>query len=340
MAEQTSSPTGLPARSTSMSEDGRLLDAPRTRQTESATQSATRSVAQRAHRPDVRSALGRRARANGRSTKPVIKPPRELRGAPDLALWANPTMWLFIVFVVLTAGSVGGYLVGWISAPFAILAGVVGRYVGFTVMHESSHRVAHKNSSLNDAVAWLPALSLTLSPHTFRTCHAQHHSHTNDPIVDPDYEVGRQPSVLRLAWLVSPLWSYRGRYYKMGWAKTRRHLWIQIVIDIALIAGLIAAIISGNFGSVVIVGILPLFVAVAFLTFAFDLLPHKPYDSTERYFDTRALPSRALNIALLGQNYHLIHHAWNTIPWYRYQAVYAAVRPDLKAIGARVDWGD
>ncbi|MBP7928916.1 MAG: fatty acid desaturase [Acidimicrobiia bacterium] len=288
----------------------------------------------------VAARLTSRRSSSARSVKPVIKPPRELRGAPDLAVWVNPTMWLFVAFVALMAGSIGGYLAGVLSAPFAVLFGVIGRYIGFTVMHESSHRVAHKNARLNDGLAWLPAVSLTLSPHTFRTCHAQHHSHTNDPHVDPDYEVGRQPAVLRIFWLISPLWSYRGRYYRMGWAKTRRHLWFQISIDVALVVGLIWAFAAGHGHSVFLLGILPLFISVAFLTFAFDLLPHKPYDSTERFLDTRALPSRALNIALLGQNYHLIHHAWNTIPWYRYQKVYEVVRPELKAIGARVDWGD
>ncbi|NNF69013.1 MAG: beta-carotene hydroxylase, partial [Acidimicrobiia bacterium] len=63
-------------------------------------------------------------------------------------------------------------------------------------------------------------------------------------------------------------------------------------------------------------------------------------DSTERFYDTRALPGRTLNVLFLGQNYHLVHHLWNSVPWYKYQAVYAETRDDLAAIGARVDWGD
>jgi len=41
---------------------------------------------------------------------------------------------------------------------------------------------------------------------------------------------------------------------------------------------------------------------------------------------------------LLGQNYHLIHHLWTTIPWYRYQRVFRAIRPELEARGSRIGW--
>ena len=68
--------------------------------------------------------------------------------------------------------------------------------------------------------------------------------------------------------------------------------------------------------------------------------PHWPYDSTERFHDTGDLPSRVLNIALLGQNYHLVHHLWNSLPGSRYQDVHRATRNQLAAVGARFDWGD
>jgi len=35
-----------------------------------------------------------------------------------------------------------------------------------------------------------------------------------------------------------------------------------------------------------------------------------------------------------------VHHLWNSVPWYKYQHVFAETRDDLAAVGARVDWGD
>ena len=84
--------------------------------------------------------------------------------------------------------------------------------------------------------------------------------------------------------------------------------------------------------------LVPAVLAVIFLAFAFDFLPHYPYDTDARYFDTRITPGRVLNTVLLGQNYHLIHHLWTTIPWYRYRRVFAATERDLTARGCRIGW--
>ncbi len=232
------------------------------------------------------------------------------------------------------------YLWGVVPAWAAIVLGVLARYLGFTVLHDSTHRAAHRNRAVNEAIGWLPGLALTLTVPVFRSCHTKHHTNTNNPEIDPDYDVGRGPAWLRPVWLISPLWTYRGRYFRMGWAKNNRDRWAQVAVDVVIVASIVAAIATGHVVDLLVVGIVPLFGAVALLTLAFDLIPHWPYDSTERFYDTRALPGRALNIVFLGQNYHLVHHLWNSVPWYRYQAVYDETRDDLEAIGARVNWGD
>jgi beta-carotene hydroxylase len=107
-------------------------------------------------------------------------------------------------------------------------------------------------------------------------------------------------------------------------------------LDAAIVALLVGSAAMGMLAVVAVVWVVPALVAVAFLGFAFDYLPHRPQDSTERYLDTRAYPSPVLNVVLLGQNYHLVHHAWVTVPWFRYQAAFRAARPDLEAVGARI----
>ncbi|MDH3296380.1 MAG: fatty acid desaturase, partial [Acidimicrobiia bacterium] len=102
----------------------------------------------------------------------------------------------------------------------------------------------------------------------------------------------------------------------------------------------VAGVATGHTVDLLVVFVLPVLVSLAFLALAFDLIPHLPYDSTERFYDTRALPSRTLNVVFLGQNYHLIHHLWNSVPWYKYQRVFTETRDDLAAVGARVNWGD
>jgi fatty acid desaturase len=92
----------------------------------------------------------------------------------------------------------------------------------------------------------------------------------------------------------------------------------------------------GRIGSFVL--LLPASLAVLWLAFAFDLLPHHPHTTRERYYDTRIYPGRVLNAQLLGENYHLIHHLWNTIPWYRYERAFRDAEDDLVARGAPIGW--
>ena len=268
-----------------------------------------------------------------------IRPRAEHRGAPTVPTWRNPTVWMFGAFVLTSVASLS-YLWGAVPAWAALALGVLARYLAFTVMHEASHRVAHRSRPVNEFLGWPTGLALTVTLPMFRSCHTKHHSYTNQPAIDPDFDVGRSPRWLRPLWLISPLWTYRARYFGLGWAKTDRDRRTQIAVDVAIVAMIIAALATGHAVDLLVVFVVPLFVSLALLTLAFDLLPHLPYDSTERFHDTRALPSRTLNVLFLGQNYHLIHHLWNSVPWYKYQRVYAETRDDLDAVGARVDWGD
>lgn len=84
--------------------------------------------------------------------------------------------------------------------------------------------------------------------------------------------------------------------------------------------------------------IAPLGLAALWLAFAFDYLPHYPHMEQGRYYDTRIYPGRVANLLLLGQNYHLIHHLWTTIPWYRYQQVFDEIEPALRERHCAIGW--
>ncbi len=69
------------------------------------------------------------------------------------------------------------------------------------------------------------------------------------------------------------------------------------------------------------------------LGFFFDYLPHRPHQERDRWKNARVYPGKVLNILIMGQNYHLIHHLWPSIPWYNYQNAYYATKPLLDAKG-------
>ncbi len=95
-------------------------------------------------------------------------------------------------------------------APALLLHGVVLAFL-FAPLHETIHRTAFRNRSLNDAVAWPCGLSLLLPPDFFRAFHFAHHRTTQDPARDPELAAAKPASVAQYLWLASglPFWRER-----------------------------------------------------------------------------------------------------------------------------------
>ena len=41
-----------------------------------------------------------------------------------------------------------------------------------------------------------------------------------------------------------------------------------------------------------------------------------------------------MNWLIMGQNYHLVHHLWPSIPWFEYKPAYEATKPLLDSKGS------
>jgi beta-carotene hydroxylase len=267
-----------------------------------------------------------------------LKVERAWIGAPSgPAIW-NPTAWLAVLTVALLALGTWGHLTGafpwWAPVPI----NAVAIYLGFTVLHEAMHGIAHPNRTVNAFLGRLGGFPLTISFPLFRGVHYEHHSHTNDPVRDPDLIVAHTPRLLLPLWCLALVVEYRAKFYGRRLWRHRGQLAEALAWDAVLVAVIVAALATDWIGALLVVWLVPAALAVLFLGFSFDFLPHYPYDTDRRYFDTRIYPGRALNALLLGQNYHLIHHLWTTIPWFRYRQVFDAIQPDLERRGCRIGW--
>ncbi|WP_197466109.1 fatty acid desaturase, partial [Oleiphilus sp. HI0080] len=78
----------------------------------------------------------------------------------------------------------------------------------------------------------------------------------------------------------------------------------------AVVSGLLILTALGYGFEIVAFVIIPNIIAVLALALFFDYIPHHPHKSRSRYHDTRIYPGTLLNVLLLGQNYHLIHHMY------------------------------
>lgn len=275
--------------------------------------------------------------SDSQSKAPRINVQREWVGAPVGTL-RNPTFWLFVAAVAGFCLVTAARLAGGLPIVATLVLNAIAIYVGFTVMHESMHGIAHAQRSVNRWLGRITALLLTVPMPLFRAVHYEHHAHTNDAERDPDLFLARSPWWLLPFWSLGVLVEYRRHFYGRRLWRQKQDLYAALLNDAALVAVLVAAAATGHLGTLAIVWLGPALLAIVMLATTFDYLPHYPYDSTERYHDTRIYPGKLANAVLLGQNYHLVHHLWTTIPWYRYQRVFAAIRPELEQRDARIGW--
>ena len=264
-----------------------------------------------------------------------IRVDRSWLGAPAGTI-ANPTVWLFVSATALLAVGTACHLTGAFPALATIAINAVALYVIFTPLHEAMHGVAHEARWINAAIGRVAGLALTITLPLFRGVHFEHHSHTNDPERDPDLGVARRPRWLLPLWCgLIPTESRLAFYGRRLW-RSRGQLVEALAVDVLVTGVLLATLTTTWAMTLVVVWLAPAAIAVLILAFAFDFLPHYPYDRRERYFDTRIQPGAVRNVVLLGQNHHLIHHLWTTIPWFRYQPVFLAIRDDLARRGCRI----
>lgn len=256
----------------------------------------------------------------------------------------HPTIaWPTVIMAMFTAGGWATvvYLgfVGLLPIPAAGVAAAFLAYWAFTPVHDATHRSLSKNKILNDGLGWLCGVPL-LSPFSaFRYMHLTHHKYTNDPERDPDYwSGGGHKWTLLLRWLTQDF-----HYYYIALKVTRQQSLGWVVATwtgtIAINAPVIYLLVQGYVLETVCLILVPTRIAVAFLAATFDWLPHDPHEvesRSDRFRATSILIDPWLTPLFLFQNYHLIHHLYPAVPFYRYAQVWRLEKERLIEKGARV----
>jgi beta-carotene hydroxylase len=245
---------------------------------------------------------------------------------PPKANLRNPTICVFAGALLVFGTSTALFFNGVIPRTAAAFVALVCLYCLYTVNHEAAHGNAHPNRHVN---IWLGRISAALEGMTFplfRAIHMQHHAHTNDPERDPDFIIGRQPRWLLPVWTVmrltyDNLFMVRNRLWAGRPQHFREHLF-TVAIQVAAVATGFAA---GGFDFVLWGWIGPALVSGALLELTVAWAVHYPHESQHRLEHSRILHSKFLQVLTLNQNYHLVHHLWPRIPWFRYtRAAHAA----------------
>jgi ferredoxin-NADP reductase/fatty acid desaturase len=263
------------------------------------------------------------------------------KSVPEIA-WVTILLLFGIIlsYVLVISYTVGGYL----PYPVAALICSYLSFASFTVMHDAGHGSIFKMGSvfkpLESVIGWVASLPMLIVPYRiFQKIHDRHHAFTNDPERDPDY-IGEQRT-----WygLLFSLYYTPIKYHVMSLTSLRH---IKVITDtyrssvaytIVVYGSLIALSLNGFALEVVCFALIPVGVALFFLVMFFDYVPHHPHKSLGRFQNTRIFEGRVLNCLLLGQNYHLIHHLYPRLPWYKYEDVYTDILPELERNGAPIE---
>lgn len=259
--------------------------------------------------------------------KPLTIPPKELLSPPGDF---NPTLLMFFIVVMMLVLSNFGYWLWewphWLCFSINTLA----LHCSGTIIHDACHQSAHRNPIVNAVLGHCSALILAFAFPVFTRVHLQHHGNVNHPKDDPDHYVSTGGPL----WLIAVRFLYHEVFF------FQRRLWrnyelLEWFISRLIIVSIFYISIQYHFlGYILNFWFIPAFIVGIALGLFFDYLPHRPFVERNRWKNARVYPGKVLNILILGQNYHLIHHLWPSIPWYNYQPAYYLMKPLLDEKGS------
>lgn len=221
-------------------------------------------------------------------------------------------------------------------AWLSLVLGTLAAYVGFTPVHEAVHGNVSRYPWLNNLVGHLCSIPLNGAFTPYRYLHGQHHLHTNDQPNDPDFWSGQGR-----AWLLPLRWATQDvgylRFYFGRWNERplfERSDLLLSALMYALIAVVTLAFMPQLFVALLLGWFLPARIALFLLAATFSWLPHAPHRETDPHRATSVHSASWLTWALLGQNFHLVHHLNPGIPFYRLQRTWRDNREQLISQGA------
>ncbi|MGB3655963.1 MAG: fatty acid desaturase, partial [Rivularia sp. (in: cyanobacteria)] len=235
--------------------------------------------------------------------KQPIVPPKELLSP---AGGFSPTLLMFLATLGIVVLSALGYWVWQWQAWICFCMNVVALHIAGTIIHDACHQAAHRNRIINAALGHASALMLVFAFPVFTRVHLQHHANVNDPENDPDHYVSTG----------GPLWLIAVRFFYHEIFFFKRRLWrknelIEWFISRLIVITIVAVSVQFHFlGYILNFWFVPSGIVGLALGLFFDYLPHRPFVERSRWKNARVYANPILNILILGQNYHLIHHLW------------------------------
>ncbi len=255
-------------------------------------------------------------------------------------LRARPLIaWPTIIQMLVSFAAIGYSWYSVINDTLPLWAGsiinIIAYYFLFSPIHDSLHHAISSNKKINDfvmAVTFIPVSFMMGGGPWARLFHMQHHRHAGKAELDPDLKISSKGTNAMWLWFI---WGSQYRpYYKKfkdtlpaikegPYAKTR--LVISLIFFVWLLYNF--------FWEAIFLWIVPTYVGISWMTaFVFSYLPHhihKRKEGEDPLGDYQATCNIIgfewlLSPIMQYQNYHMVHHLYPTVPFYRMVKIWYA----------------
>jgi len=240
--------------------------------------------------------------------------------------FAWPTIILFFICAGFILGSTWAAIYGYISYLAACFINGTAGYFLFSPMHDAIHSSLGRSKQLNLWVGRISFLyySSLVAFELMRFIHFRHHRNANSDEDEADGVIQSGPGWFRpLKWPFLDLiyaWKYFGQgYWKERPKSEKRNIIIMALITLVMWPWLV---INGYLMELLMLWIIPQRISFFLIAFIFVYLPHVPNDVSEQDNAYRATSIRQgmewlLSPLMMYQNYHLVHHLYPNVPFYR-----------------------
>lgn len=246
---------------------------------------------------------------------------------------AWPTVILLVAAFAIFSLSTFAYVTGTLSLFWAMLLNTIASYMAFPVAHDATHSAVSTNRRLNDWAGRAAMLLLEPGPFfpVFRLIHMQHHRFTNDKERDPDAYTGTGPAwLLPFKWLTLDYIYFKiylsSDVFKRRPKRERREFYFAVLFVVVVLT---AVTLLGWLKLYLLLFFIPTRISKYIIILAFDFLPHYPHEVTAKENPYRSTSNRIglewlLTPLFAYQNYHLVHHLYPAVPFYRNLKVWNA----------------
>lgn len=261
--------------------------------------------------------------------------PAAVRGIewPTWILWA--TIWVFWFSLVMAYGD----MPRWLGTPLMVV--LVSWYMSF--QHELTHGHPTNNATVNRLLGLAP-LAIWYPFDTYKTDHLKHHEDAYLTVPGVDTESNYITAEQAAGMGPVALWLYASQRTFLG-----RLIIGPAIVIVSLISKTVRSVAAGNMGALKVWAIhLPLvalllwgvdeFTDISAWAYCFEIAyPALGLAMLRSLYEHRPGPSPAHRTVIneagfvwrllyLNNNYHVVHHAYPELPWYRIPAAYAADR--------------